>query len=80
MHELSLCHNIIQILKEQANILGKKRVLIIHMEVGELSVVDCNALTFWFDVISKGTLAENAKLNLITVKGNSLIIKSMEAK
>jgi hydrogenase nickel incorporation protein HypA/HybF len=80
MHELSLCQNIIKLIKEQADKHQKKRVLTINIEVGDLAAVDFNALTFWFDVIVKGTLAEKAQLNLIKVEGNELIIKSMEAE
>lgn len=80
MHELSLCQNILKIVKEQANEHQKKQVVRINIEIGDLSAVDFNALTFWFNVIVKGTVAENAKLDIIKVKGRELIIKSMEAE
>ena len=80
MHELSLCQNILKIVKEQANEHQKKQVVRINIEIGDLLVVDFNALTFWFNVIVKGTVAENAKLDIIKVKGRELIIKSMEAE
>lgn len=80
MHELSLCQNIIKIIMDQAHKHQKKRVLRINIEIGDLSAVDVNALTFWFEVVVKGTLAEHAKLHMIKVRGNELMIKSMEAE
>ena len=71
MHELSLCQSMLNIVNEQ--IAGKKliRVKKISLEIGELAAVDPAALHFSFDVVTKGTMAEKALLDIIVVDGEA---------
>jgi len=65
MHELSLCEHIVQIVASNAETQSFEQVKIIWLEVGALTGVEQGALQFHFANISRGTLAENARLIII---------------
>ena len=65
MHEMSLCEGILQILDDNAKSQGFERVKTVWLEVGGLSGVDLDALRFCFDAVTRGSLADNAKLEVI---------------
>lgn len=52
---------------DYAQVQGAHQIHRLQLQVGELSGVDPEALAFAFDVVSNGTLAENAELELIPV-------------
>lgn len=72
MHELSLCRSLLDIINE--HIAGKpvKCVYKVTLEVGQLAAVDESALRFGFEMTTKGTLAESAILDIITVEGQAI--------
>lgn len=65
MHEMSLCENILGILKEQALAQNFETVKRVSVEIGSLSCVEPEALRFGFDVVMRGSLAEDATLEII---------------
>jgi hydrogenase nickel incorporation protein HypA/HybF len=67
MHELGVTENIIDIILAKAGEAQAGKVLKINLVVGELSgyVPDC--VQFYFDTLSKGTIAEGAVLHFDTV-------------
>jgi len=69
LHELSLCRMILEIVDEQVAKLNCTRVKTIYLELGELAAIDKAALLFGFEVVSQGTVAEKASLELIDVEG-----------
>jgi hydrogenase nickel incorporation protein HypA/HybF len=71
MHELSLCEGVIQILVEQARVQHYARVKTIWLEIGTLAAVEVEALRFGFEVIARGTLAEGARLVILSVPGRA---------
>lgn len=71
MHELSLLQSMLDIIAAEAKTQVFSRVLTIRVEVGTLSCVQAEALRFGFDVAARGTLAENARLEIITVPGQA---------
>ena len=64
MHELSLVESILQIVDEYAAKEGFARVSALRLSCGKLSSVVPQALSFAFEVQSKGTRAEGAALEL----------------
>ncbi len=62
MHELSVTENVVRIAVENAEEHGAKRIKQINLVVGELSSIVDDSVQFYFDIISKGTIAEGAKL------------------
>lgn len=71
MHEMSLCQGIVRILEEQAAAHDYKRVRTVRLEIGPLATVEPEALKFCFDAATRGTLAENAKLEIITTAASA---------
>lgn len=71
MHEMSLCENIREVLEQQAAQQNFSSVKTVWLEIGKLSSVEPNALRFGFEVVMKGSLAEDAKLEIIEVDGQA---------
>lgn len=65
MHELSLCESLLAILEEEARRQCFARVQRIRLEMGALSCAEPEAMRFCFRAVSRGTLAEDAALELI---------------
>jgi len=70
MHELSIAQSILSI-AEQA--LPKKNVVItgVHLQIGELSGIEIEALTFALSVIKENTVLDRAELDIEVVKGEA---------
>ncbi|MDY6934701.1 MAG: hydrogenase maturation nickel metallochaperone HypA [Spirochaetota bacterium] len=62
MHELSIMSSILDIVTDYANRNNANRILSINLEIGELSDIIPHWMQQYFDIISNGTIAENAKL------------------
>ncbi|KTD60625.1 hydrogenase nickel incorporation protein HypA [Legionella sainthelensi] len=71
MHELWLCKNILEIIREKANGTQCTRVKKIILEIGALAAIEKDALIFSFNVITEGTVAENAELDIIDISGKA---------
>lgn len=65
MHEMSICQSILQTLEEQARLQNFSRVERVCLEIGPLSGVEIEALKFGFDVVMRGSLAADARLDII---------------
>jgi hydrogenase nickel incorporation protein HypA/HybF len=72
MHELSLLENVREILEEHAISQNFTKVTQVTLEIGKLSFVESEALRFGFDVVMKGSLAENARLIMTELDGLGL--------
>jgi hydrogenase nickel incorporation protein HypA/HybF len=68
MHELGITRNIVAIVSEAAK--GRK-VRRVTLEVGELSGVMTDAITFCFDVVAQGTVLEGAVLDIRVIPGRA---------
>lgn len=64
MHELSMATSIIEIIEEEVKKREAKRVTSITLQIGMFSGIVAECLDFAFPVVAKGTLAENAKLEI----------------
>ena len=71
MHELSLCESIVETLEQQALAQHCRLVKTVWLEIGALSGVEAEALRFCFDAVTRGTLAEQAKLVILEVPGQA---------
>lgn len=67
MHELGVTENIVSVVVTKAGEEQASKVIKINLVVGELSgfVPDC--IQFYFDTVSKGTIAEGAVLHFESV-------------
>ena len=64
MHELAITQSILDIAQKAADEHGAKRVQSVRIMLGEYSGVVPQCIQYYFDVISKGTLAEGAVLDI----------------
>ena len=62
MHEVSLMKNMLETVERAACAEGEGPVKVIHLRIGEMSGVNIDALSFAFDVLKKGTVAEGGRL------------------
>ncbi len=66
MHELGITRNIVAIVDEHA---AGRRVTRVALDVGRLSGVMSDAIRFCFDVVSRGTGLEGARLDIRDIEG-----------
>ncbi len=71
MHEMSLCEGILGIIEEHALNQGFKKVNALWLEIGAFAGVEPESLKFCFEVISKNTIAEQARLHIIDIPGTA---------
>ena len=62
MHELALTQNILDIAIKHAEKANAKKVNTIYLVIGQLSSVVDDSVSFYWDMISEGTIAEGASL------------------
>ncbi len=62
MHELAVAESLLKIVEDQGKKHGLFRVNLVRLRIGKLSTVVPEALSFSFEVIARGSLAEGAEL------------------
>jgi hydrogenase nickel incorporation protein HypA/HybF len=62
VHELSVTQSVLEIALAHARRAGANRVLRINLAVGDLSGIVGESVQFYFDFVSRDTLAEGAEL------------------
>jgi len=62
MHEMSIAMSMIEIVKEEMRKCDAKKLRSVRLNVGQLSAVVPEALSFCFEVVTKGTEMEGARL------------------
>ena len=63
MHELSITQNILSIALEQAKAVQASKITKINLTIGELSGIVDECVQFYFDLLSKDTIAAEASLS-----------------
>lgn len=66
MHELQVTQSILEIALRHAG--SAKRISRINLVIGDLSSIVGDSVIFYWDMISKDTIAEGAELNFIRIK------------
>lgn len=69
MHEMSLAESALQIIEDAAIKEGFTRVRTVWLEIGKLSCVEKDAMSFCFDAVMKDTLADGARLEIVETAG-----------
>ena len=64
MHEFSIAQSLIQLVLAEAEKAHARKVLKVSLNFGELTGVVSDSLSFCFDLLSKSTIAENAKITI----------------
>ncbi len=68
MHEFSISSEIVKTVLDTAENNNGKRVLSIQLEIGELTLLNVEQVTFWIHELFKGSVAEGAKVKVKTIK------------
>jgi hydrogenase nickel incorporation protein HypA/HybF len=63
MHELGITQNMLDLVLEEARKVGAKRVGKINLVLGEMSGITGESVEFYFQMLSKGTIAQGATLS-----------------
>ncbi|TWB23759.1 hydrogenase-3 nickel incorporation protein HypA [Nitrospirillum amazonense] len=71
MHEMAICENIRVLIEEQARTQHFSRVERVCLEIGALSGVEVEALRFGFDVVMRGSVAADARLEIVETAGTA---------
>lgn len=71
MHEMSLCEGVLQVLEEQAVAQEYSVVKGVWLEIGALAGVELEAMRFGFEAVTRGTLADGARLEIIELPGEA---------
>ena len=71
MHEMSLVEGVLQLMEEAAASQGFSRVKTVWLEIGELAGTEKEALRFCFDVVTRDSLADGARLEIVDLRGQA---------
>ena len=71
MHEMALSQSLLELIGEHARAASATRVTRVVLEIGALSHVDPAAMSFCFDSAARGTIAENATLQICEPNGQA---------
>ncbi len=63
MHELSITQSILDIALRHAQQANAVQILVINLVIGELTGFVDDSIQFYFDFLSKDTIAQHARLN-----------------
>lgn len=80
MHETHLIEPIIKGLEEHARKEGAKSVSKIHIKVGQLTGIKEESFRETFGVLAKGTMLENAKVELTFFPGTIIQVLSFDVE
>lgn len=78
MHEMSIAEGIVQVLEEQAQAQNYSRVKTVWLEIGPLAMIETESLLFCFEAVTRDSLAENAKLNIIKIPGEAFCMQCLK--
>ncbi len=67
MHEMAIVQNILEILEQEAKLYNAKKIVRVSLEFGALTGVMPAAITFGFEVLAKGGIAEGAEVDITIV-------------
>ncbi|HEY3431153.1 MAG TPA: hydrogenase maturation nickel metallochaperone HypA [Rhodocyclaceae bacterium] len=75
MHEMSLAEGVLQLIEDAAKREGFQRVTAVWLEIGQLAAVETEALKFCFDAVTRNSVAEGAKLEIVDLPGQGWCMK-----
>ena len=69
MHEMSLAESVLEIIENSAARHGSSKVHAVWLEIGQLAGVEVEAMRFCFDAVTRGSIADGARLEIIATPG-----------
>lgn len=67
MHELTVTQSILQIALENAKKVDARKITSINLLIGQMASIVDDSIQFYWDIISEGTIALGAKLNITRI-------------
>ena len=80
MHETHLIEPVIKGISEHAKKEGAKTVSKVRLKIGELTCVKEDSFRETFQVLAKGTMIENAELEIIFFPGSRIEVVSFDVE
>jgi hydrogenase nickel incorporation protein HypA/HybF len=68
MHEFSISSEIVKTVLDTAEKNNGKKVLSVQLEIGELTLLNIEQVSFWIHGLFKGSVAEGAEVKIKTIK------------
>lgn len=75
MHEMSLAESVLQIIEDAADKQGFTRVRTVWLEIGQLACVEKEAMRFCFYAAMRGSIADQARLEIVETAGRGHCVK-----
>ena len=72
MHEMSLCEGMRTVIEQHAQQHAVQAVKRVRVEIGRFAGVEKDALSFAFDVVMRGSVAEGADLVMLDLPGRAM--------
>jgi hydrogenase nickel incorporation protein HypA/HybF len=69
VHEMSIAESVLQIIEDKARTDGYAKVNAVWLEIGRLAGVETESLRFCFDVVTRDSVAKDARLEIIETAG-----------
>jgi len=67
MHELAVTQSILRIALDNAQKANAKQITGINLQIGQMASLVDDSIQFYWDIISEGTIALGAKLNITRI-------------
>jgi hydrogenase nickel incorporation protein HypA/HybF len=68
---MSLAEGVLQVIEDAALKQGFSRVRTVWLEIGQLAAVEVEAMRFCFDAVTRGSLAEGSRLEIVATPGSA---------
>jgi hydrogenase nickel incorporation protein HypA/HybF len=69
VHEMSIAESVLEIIEDKARTDGYAKVKTVWLEIGQLAGVETESLRFCFDVVTRDSVAKDARLEIIETAG-----------
>lgn len=79
MHEMALCEGVIEIIEEEARRHAFSKIKTVWLEIGALSQVEPEAMSFCFEAVASRSIAAGAHLEIIRVPGAAWCMPCMKS-
>lgn len=79
MHEMSLAEGVLQIIEDSARTQNFGRVRTVWLEIGQLAGVEVEAMRFCFEAVVRDSIAQDAKLEIISTPGQAWCLHCAKA-